>query len=116
MTDYQTRSDIQVVPALLALQVVNVLDNVMVMPLGPLFARGLGVPESTTGFLASAYTGAAAVGGLAGAFFLDRFERRSALSGAVIGLALGTVDCTALGTTPICFRFGAIEAKSPPPR
>src|SRR5690606_8917324 len=37
------------------------------------------------------YTGAAAVSGLAGAFFLDRFERRSALIFCAIGLSLGTL-------------------------
>jgi predicted MFS family arabinose efflux permease len=71
-------------------QLVNILDFMMVMPLGPDFSLALGFPQSNVGVIAGAYTGAAAVSGLIGAQFLDRFDRRSALSLSLIGLALGT--------------------------
>lgn len=73
-----------------AVQFVNVLDFMMVMPLGPDFARGLGIPASRLGLVGGAYTGAAAVAGLLAATFLDRFDRRRALAVAMLGLVAGT--------------------------
>lgn len=73
-----------------AVQFVNVLDFMMVMPLGPDFAAALDIPLSAVGQVGGAYTLAASVAGLAGAFFLDRFDRRSALAVAMGGLVLGT--------------------------
>jgi predicted MFS family arabinose efflux permease len=73
-----------------AVQLVNVLDFMMVMPLGPDFAAGLGIDPSKLGFVGGAYTAAAALAGIAGASFLDRFDRRHALAGAMLGLVLGT--------------------------
>lgn len=74
-----------------AVQFVNILDFIMVMPLGPDFAIGLGIPAAHLGYIGGSYTAAAAVSGLAGALFLDRFDRRSALGVAMLGLVLGTL-------------------------
>ncbi len=79
-----------VLTLLASVQLVNVLDFMMVMPLGPDFARALGIPTSQLGLVGGAYTAAAAVAGVAGAVFLDRFDRRSALVVALGGLFLGT--------------------------
>jgi predicted MFS family arabinose efflux permease len=73
-----------------AVQFINILDFVMVMPLGPDFARDLHIPSSNLGFIGGSYTAAAAVSGLAGSFFLDRFDRRKALAVAMLGLVVGT--------------------------
>jgi predicted MFS family arabinose efflux permease len=73
-----------------AVQFVNILDFVMVMPLGPDFARVLGIPLSQLGLVGGSYTLAAAAAGLLGSLFLDRFDRRSALAVAMAGLAVGT--------------------------
>jgi predicted MFS family arabinose efflux permease len=73
-----------------AVQFVNVLDFMMVMPLGPDFAVGLGIPVSQLGLVGGSYTAAAAVSGLLGATFLDRFDRRRALSVAMLGLVVAT--------------------------
>jgi predicted MFS family arabinose efflux permease len=72
-------------------QLVNVLDFVMVMPLGPDFAAALGIPTSHIGIVGGSYTAAAAVTGVIGATFLDRFDRRKALTLAMLGLVLATV-------------------------
>jgi predicted MFS family arabinose efflux permease len=74
-----------------AIQFVNILDFMMVMPLGPDFTAGLGIPASHLGFIGGSYTAAASVAGLAGAFFLERFDRRVALGAAMLGLVAGTV-------------------------
>ena len=50
-----------------AVQFVNILDFMMVMPLGPDFARALGIPTSHLGLVGGSYTAAAAVAGLVGA-------------------------------------------------
>ncbi len=73
-----------------AVQFVNILDFVMVMPLGPDFAASLGIPTSKLGLIGGSYTAAAAVSGLAASFFLGRFDRRPALGVAMLGLVVGT--------------------------
>ena len=75
-----------------AVQFVNILDFVMVMPLGPDFAAALDIPLSHLGYVGGSYTAAASVSGLAGAFFLDRFDRRKALGVAMLGLVVGTLS------------------------
>ncbi len=84
-----------------AVQFVNILDFMMVMPMGPDFAAALNIPTSSLGLIGGSYTAAACVTGLAGAFVLDRFDRRSALGVAMVGLVIGTLlggAATGLGT------------------
>ena len=73
-----------------AVQFINVLDFMLVMPLGPDFAKGLGIPTSSLGLVSGSYAAAAALVGFFGASFLDRFDRRKALAVAICGLVLGT--------------------------
>ena len=73
-----------------AVQFVNILDFVMVVPLGPDFAAALGIPMSRLGLVAGSYTLAAAAAGIAGSAFLDRFDRRSALAVSMAGLVAST--------------------------
>ena len=73
-----------------AIQFVNILDFMMVMPLGPDFARALGISTAHLGLIAGSYTAAAAVAGIVAARFLDRFDRRKALGVALFGLVMGT--------------------------
>lgn len=73
-----------------AVQFINVLDFMMVMPMGPDFAQALGIPVSQLGVIGGSYTAAAAVSGALGAFFLDRFDRRPALLVALVGLVAST--------------------------
>lgn len=74
-----------------SVQFINVLDFMMVMPLGPDFAKALGIPSSQLGIIGGSYTLAAAVAGVIGAFVLDRFDRRNALAFVLAGLAVGTI-------------------------
>lgn len=73
-----------------SVQFVNVLDFVMVMPLGPDFARALDIPAAQLGIVGGSYTAAAAVAGVIGSLFLDRFDRRKALAWSLLGLVIGT--------------------------
>ena len=72
-----------------AVQFVNVLDFVMVMPLGPDFAKALDIPTSQLGLIGGSYTFAAAFAGIGASFFLDRFDRRKALAVTLLGLVAG---------------------------
>ena len=74
-------------------QLMNVLDFMIVMPLGDDFSKALDIPQSDTGYVAGAYTLAAFVSGVVGARFLDRFCRKKVLLVAMAGLALGTILC-----------------------
>jgi predicted MFS family arabinose efflux permease len=73
-----------------AIQFVNILDFMMVMPLGPDYARALGISTAHIGVIAGSYTLAAAIAGLVAANFLDRFDRRKVLGVALFGLVAGT--------------------------
>lgn len=87
---FTDRRERAVVLLVAAVQFVNILDFVMVMPMGPDFAAALGIPSSKLGLIGGSYTAAASVSGLAGSFFLDRFDRRPALGIAMLGLVVGT--------------------------
>src|SRR5688572_16662379 len=85
------RSERAIIFCVGAVQFVNILDFVIVMPLGPDFATDLKIPLSHLGYIGGSYTAAACVSGFLGAFFLDRFDRRKALAVAMLGLVLGTL-------------------------
>lgn len=71
-------------------QLMNVLDFMIVMPLGDDFAKALAIPQNDVGYVAGAYTAAAFISGLVGARFLDRFCRKRVLLVSMLGLAIGT--------------------------
>jgi predicted MFS family arabinose efflux permease len=86
-----TPSERRVVALLAMVQFVNVLDFMMVMPLGPDFARALAIPTSALGLIGGSYTAAASVSGLVAAFMVDRFRRKRALVVTMAGLAIATL-------------------------
>src|SRR3954466_9011556 len=86
----QVASERKLIFLLSCVQFINIVDFMMVMPLGPDFARGLSIPLDRLGLVAGTYTAAAAVAGLVAAPFLDRFDRRRALFVAMLGLVTGT--------------------------
>jgi predicted MFS family arabinose efflux permease len=96
-----------------SVQFIITLDFNMVMPLGPDFAKALGIPTSNLGFVAGSYTAAATLAGIVGAFFLDRYDRRRALAVALAGLVVGTAmgglaigPVTLLATRVVAGTFG----------
>src|SRR3954468_6244256 len=96
---------------LASVQFVNVLDFMMVMPLGPDFAKALAIPTSHLGYIGGSYTASAAVSGMVGSLFLDRFDRRKALAVALLGLVLGTaLGGFATGLPPLILARGVAGA------
>lgn len=72
------------------IQFVNILDFMMVMPLGPDFAHALGMHDSDLGWVGGSYTAAAAVSGVICSLFIDRFDRKKAIIVAFGGLMVAT--------------------------
>lgn len=73
-----------------SVQFVNIIDFMMVMPMGPFFATALDIPTSKLGLVGGSYTAAAAVSGVVCSTFLDRFDRRTALAWTMLGLVIST--------------------------
>ena len=72
------------------IQFVNILDFMMVMPLGPDFAKPLHIATSDIGLIGGSYTFSAAICGLISALFLDRYARKKAVLVCLVGLAFAT--------------------------
>lgn len=75
------------------IQLVNALDFMMIMPLGPDLAQGLGISPAWIGYLGGGYTLAAAVSSLFTAKYIDRFDRKNVVLVALTGLSLSTLFC-----------------------
>lgn len=86
-----TPAERRIVGLLAMVQFVNVLDFMMVMPLGPDFSAALNIPLSKLGIIGGSYTAAASVSGLVAAFFIDRFARKQALMAVLAGLGVATL-------------------------
>jgi predicted MFS family arabinose efflux permease len=71
-------------------QFINIWDFMIVMPLGPDFARALGISVGHIGWIAGSYSISAAIVGIIAARFLDRFDRRSVLLFNLTGLMIAT--------------------------
>ena len=75
-----------------AVQCINILDFMMVMPLGPDFAKALDIPVHMVGWIGGSYTFTAALAGLVGAVLLDNFSRKRTLLFFLAGLSLATLS------------------------
>jgi predicted MFS family arabinose efflux permease len=78
---------------LAAVQFTVAVDFVIMMPLGPQLMRIFGIDTPAFNFAVSAYSGAAGISGLGAAFFLDRFDRKTALLMVYAGFTIGTLLC-----------------------
>jgi predicted MFS family arabinose efflux permease len=88
-----TRSEWGLLLILGAAQFTHIIDFMIVMPLGPQYMRQLDITPQQFGFMVSAYAFSAAVAGLLAAWFIDRFDRKSALLTLYAGFTAGTFLC-----------------------
>ncbi|MBE7412484.1 MAG: MFS transporter [Leptospiraceae bacterium] len=79
---------------LAAIQFTHMVDFVIIMPLGPQFMRVFSIGSSEFGLLVSSYTFSAGLFGLFGAFFVDKFDRKSLLLFTYSGFTIGTFFCS----------------------
>lgn len=78
---------------LATIQFTAIMDFMIVMPLGPQLMRLFDINPSQFGIIVSSYTFAAGFTGLVGAFFIDRFDRKTALLFNYVGFSIGTILC-----------------------
>src|SRR5262249_18741704 len=86
---------------LAAVQFTNVLDFMIVMPLGPQYMDKMKLSPPQFGWVASAYGYAAAASGLIAAIFMDRFDRKRSLLAIYGGFIVATLLCGAAFNYPL---------------
>ena len=70
---------------------IDVIDFMMVMPLGPSFDKDLGISPAHLGFISGSYTLAAAVIGFGASGILDKFDRKYLILVGTAGLAFTNI-------------------------
>jgi len=76
-----------------AVQFTHILDFMIMMPLGSQLMSAFQITPTQFSHLVAAYGFSAAVSGLAGGFFLDRFDRKRSLLALYSGFGLATLAC-----------------------
>lgn len=71
----------------------HIIDFIIIMPLGPKMIKIFDINPHQFGMLVSIYTLSAGFSGLAAAFFMDKFDRKTILQFFFVGFTLGTVAC-----------------------
>ena len=79
------------------IQLVNIVDFMMVMPLGPDMAASLPISNADIGIICGCYTLAVGFSGIAAAKFLDIFDRKTIAIVSMAGLTLGTISAVFAG-------------------
>ena len=78
---------------LAGIQFVHILDFMIMMPLGPILLEAFAIGTPEFGLLVASYSFSAAVSGLLGATFIDRFERKRLLLIVFALFGLATLAC-----------------------
>lgn len=78
---------------LAGIQFTHIMDFMIVFPLGPMFHRVLDISANEFGWLVSVYSFAAAISGLLGATFIDRYDRKRIVLTLYILFAAATLLC-----------------------
>ena len=78
---------------LAAIQFTVNLDFLIVLPLGPQYMRVMHITPAQFNLMVAAYAIAAGISGVAAGFFLDLFDRKTALLWLFLGFAMGTLMC-----------------------
>jgi predicted MFS family arabinose efflux permease len=91
--DLSPRQERAMLWCLAAVQFTHIVDFMVMMPLGPQLTALFHLSDAQFGLLVSAYSLAAGASGLTASLFVDRFERRQALTFLYAGFALATLAC-----------------------
>jgi predicted MFS family arabinose efflux permease len=78
---------------LAGIQFSHILDFMIMMPLGPILMKAFGIGTHEFGLLVASYSFSAALSGLFGATFVDRFERKRLLLAMFALFGLATLAC-----------------------
>lgn len=71
----------------------HIVDSMLIMPLGDIFIKEFQLSSGEYSLLVSSYAIAAFFSSLIGVFYLDRFDRKTALLFIYIGFGIGTIGC-----------------------
>ncbi len=78
---------------LAAINFTNIMDFMIMMPLGPQLMRIFNISTSQFGMVVSSYSISAGFSGFLTAFFVDRFDRKKFLQFLYAGFLIGTLLC-----------------------
>jgi len=78
---------------LAVVQFTNIVDFMVVMPLGPQLMRRLGIGPNQFGVIVSSYTISAGIAGLLASTLIDRFDRKRSFLTLYFGFLVGTLLC-----------------------
>ncbi len=78
---------------LAGIQFTNILDFMIMMPLGPEFTRIFAISDAQFGLLVSAYTLAGGLSGLLASTYVDRFDRKRLMLVLYVLFGLATLAC-----------------------
>jgi len=78
---------------LASIQFTNIMDFMIMMPLGPQLMNLFSINPQQFSIIVSAYTFSAGIFGLLSAFFIDKFDRKKSLLFTYIGFTIGTFAC-----------------------
>lgn len=90
--------------ALASVQFTNIMDSMIMMPLGKVFMEEFSINPQQFSFLVGAYALGAFITNLAGIFFLDVYDRKRALLVTYAGFLIGTFLCA------LCYSFELLVA------
>jgi predicted MFS family arabinose efflux permease len=82
-----------------AIQFTNIVDFMIMMPMGDVLKKQLDISPQQYGFLVSSYGIAAFVTAFAGVFYLDNLDRKKALLVAYAGFIVSTISSAILPNT-----------------
>lgn len=88
-----SRKDYFLLITLALVQFTHVMDFMIIMPMGNQLMQIFAIGPAKFGQIVSSYNIAAGIVGFAGAFFVDRLDRKRLLIGAYFGFLLGTLAC-----------------------
>jgi MFS family permease len=102
---------------LAAVQFTHIVDFMIIMPLGPVYIREMGLTTGQFSSVIAAYTISAGLAGLLAARFLDHFDRKRALLTLYAGFGAGTLVCALapgylalLAARTVAGAFGGVAA------
>ena len=93
---------------LAAIQFTTNLDFLIILPLGPQYMRVMHITPAQFNLIVAAYAIAAGISGIAAGFFLDLFDRKTALLWLFLGFAVGTLLCALAPTYQLLVAARAI--------
>ncbi len=94
-----SKSERMLLLVLAAIQFTNIVDFMIMMPMGDLLKKQLAITPAQYGMLVASYGIAAFVTAFAGVFYLDNIDRKKALLTAYFGFMIGTMSSAILPNT-----------------